>query len=58
MKKSSSNVSRSEDWHVETDLRTMVEADKIEKDPKRMAKVRALAKERMMEIAAIASETE
>lgn len=46
----------SDDWRVESDLNTMIEAEKIEKDPKRLAKVRALAKQRMMDAAAIASE--
>jgi hypothetical protein len=45
-----------DDWQVESDLRTMIECEKIEKDPKRLAKVQALAKKRMMEVAAIASE--
>lgn len=53
MKKSSGNalVDPPEDWQVESDLRTMIEAEQIEKDQKRMAKVRELAKKRMMEIA-------
>lgn len=45
-----------DDWECENDLRTMIEAERIEKDPKRMAKVRALAKKRMLESAAIAAE--
>lgn len=45
-----------EEWRVEADLRTLMEAEKIEKDPKRMAKVRALAQKKMMEVASIASE--
>ena len=45
-----------DDWQVESDLRTMIECEKIEKDPKRLAKVQALAKKRMMEVAAVASE--
>jgi hypothetical protein len=45
-----------DDWQVESDLRTMIECEKIEADPKRLAKVQALAKKRMMEVAAIASE--
>ena len=45
-----------EDWQVESDLRTMIECEKIEKDPKRLAKVQALAKKRMMDMAAVASE--
>lgn len=49
------NVSN-DDWRVESDLNTMIEAEKIEKDPKRLKKVRALAKQRMMDAAAIAAE--
>ena len=45
-----------DDWQVESDLRTMIECEKIEKDPKRLAKVQALAKKRMMDFAMIASE--
>ena len=46
----------SDDWRVESDLNTMIEAEKIEKDPKRLKKVQALAKQRMMDAAAIAAE--
>lgn len=45
-----------EEWRVEADLHTLMEAEKIKKDPKRMAKVRALAQEKMMDVASIASE--
>lgn len=45
-----------DDWRVESDLNTMIEAEKIEKDPKRLAKVQALAKQRMLEAATIAAE--
>ena len=44
-----------EEWRVEADLHTLMEAEKIEADPKRMAKVRALAQKKMMEVASIAS---
>lgn len=60
-RKASSNTvslrSGEDDWQVESDLRTLMECEKIEKDPKRMAKVRALAKKKLMEVAAIASES-
>lgn len=46
----------SDDWRVESDLSTMIEAEKIERDPKRLAKVQALAKQRMLEVAAVAAE--
>lgn len=51
-------VSSSDDWRVESDLNTLLEAEKIEKDKKRMAKVRALAKQRMLEVASVAAEGE
>lgn len=44
------------EWRAESDLRTLIEAEKIEKDPKRMKAVRDLAKKKMMEVASIASE--
>jgi len=51
-------VSNSYDYRVESDLNTLLEAEKIEKDKKRMAKVRALAKQRMLEVAVVATEGE
>lgn len=45
-----------DEWRVEQDLRTLAEAEAIEKDPKRMAKVTALAKKKMLEMASIATE--
>lgn len=45
-----------EEWRVEADLHTLMKAEKIKNDPKRMAKVRALAQKKMMEVASIASE--
>lgn len=46
-----------DDWQVESDLRTMMESEAIEKDPKRLAAVQALAKKKMMDMASIASES-
>jgi len=46
-----------DDWQVESDLRTMQESEAIEKDPKRLAKVQALAKKKLIDLAAIASES-
>lgn len=51
-------VSADEEWRVEDDLRTLVNAEQIEKDPKRMAKVRALAKKRLIELAGVAAESD
>lgn len=44
------------DWETEEDLRTLVRAKEIEKDPKRLAKAQALAKKKMIEVAAVASD--
>ncbi len=44
-----------DDWEIESALRTLLEAEKIEKNPDLMKKVRALAKSKLMEVASIAS---
>lgn len=48
------SISQDEEWRVESDLRTLMDADCIKKDPKRMAKCKAMAKKKMMESAAVA----
>jgi len=57
MKKNSAAAVLKDDekWRVESDLRTMIEAEAIKNDVKRFAKVQALAKERMTEVAKVAS---
>lgn len=57
MKKTSRAVS-DDDWQVEHDLRTICAAREIEKDPKRMAKVKELAKRKMTEMASISTSDE
>jgi hypothetical protein len=44
-------------WRAESDLRTLLEAAAIRKDKKRAAAVRALAKEKTMAMATVATET-
>ena len=52
------SITRAEDdWQTESDLRTLMEAEKIEKDPKRFSKAQELAKKKLLEIAAVASES-
>lgn len=46
------------DWQAECDLRTLIQAAEIKKDSKRFAAAQAKAKEQMLEVAAVASETE
>lgn len=43
-------------WRVESDLSTLMEAEKIKSDPKRLAAAQALAKEKMMAVAKVASD--
>lgn len=45
-----------DDWQVEADLRCLIECEKIESDPARMKKVRALAKKQMLTFAKVATE--
>mgnify|MGYP000031077927 CR=1 FL=1 len=45
-------------WRAESDLRTLLEATTIRKDKKRYAAVRALAKEKTMEMATVAVDTD
>lgn len=45
-----------ERWRVESDLNTLIEAEKIKADSKRFAKAQALAKEKMMAVAKVASD--
>lgn len=49
-------VSPDQDWQAESDLRTMLECEVIEKDPKRIAAVQKLAKAKLLTLATIASE--
>lgn len=45
-----------EEWRVESDMSTLIEAEKIKADPKRYAKVQALAKRKMLDVAKVASD--
>jgi hypothetical protein len=45
-----------DDWETEDDLRTLARAEEIQKDSKRMSRVTAMAKKKMLAMASIASE--
>lgn len=51
-------LSADQNWRVESDLRTLMDAEEIENDPKRYAAACALAKKKMLDMATIASESE
>lgn len=45
-----------EEWRVESDMNTLIEAEKIKKDPARMAKVKVLARKRLEATATVLAE--
>jgi hypothetical protein len=53
--KAAAMLAKSEaDWRVEDDMRTLARAAEIRKDPKRLAAAQKLAKEKLLELAAVA----
>lgn len=51
-------ISADKEWQIESDLRTLMEAEKIEKDEKRFKAVKELAKKRLLDLASVASESD
>jgi hypothetical protein len=47
------DIASADDWRIESDLSTMLEAKKIAKDPKRMAAVRKLAAKKQADLQAL-----
>ena len=45
-----------EEWRVESDMNTLMEAKKIQADPKRMAKIKILAQKKLETVAAVLGE--
>lgn len=43
-------------WRAESDLRTLMDAEKIQKDSKRLAAAQKLAKDQLLALAGVASE--
>lgn len=43
-------IKQEDNWRVEDDIRTLMQAREIQRDPKRMAAVRKLAQEKMAEM--------
>lgn len=46
-----------EEWAVEQDMRALMEAKEIQADPKRMAKVKAMARKKLESVAGVFAET-
>ena len=51
-----SRASEDAEWRAECDMRSLMEAEKIKADPKRMKAARELAKKKMMEVASVATD--
>ena len=49
-------VKMEDDWQTEDDMRTLMRCREIEKDQKRMAKVKALARKKLETVASVLGE--
>lgn len=47
-----------EEWQVEDDMRTLMRAKEIQADPKRMAKVKAMARKKLEQVASVMGEAD
>lgn len=50
------SIKADEEWQVEDDMRTLMRAKEIQADPKRMAKVKALARKKLETVASVLGE--
>lgn len=50
------SIKPDEEWKVEDDMRTLMCAKEIQADPKRMAKVKALARKKLETVATVLGE--
>lgn len=50
------SIKPDEEWQVEDDMRTLMRAKEIQADPKRMAKVKALARKKLETVASVLGE--
>ena len=56
MKNGAKPVSASHDnWQAEDDMRTLMRAEEVKRDPKRLAAAKACAKKKLEEVASVAS---
>lgn len=47
------SIKPDEEWRVESDMNTLMEAKKIQADPKRMAKIKMMAQKKLEMMAAV-----
>lgn len=53
-RKSVGAIAAEGDWRADSDMRTLIEAEQIKKDPKRLKAAQAAAKKKMLEVATVA----
>ncbi|WP_067070407.1 hypothetical protein [Roseateles chitosanitabidus] len=46
------------EWRTESDMRTLMEAEEIKRDPERLKRAAALAKEKVVELASVAGKAD
>lgn len=51
------SIKPDEEWQVEDDMRTLMRAKEVQADPKRMAKVKALARKKLETVASVLGDT-
>lgn len=49
-------ISENEEWQVEDDMRTLMRAKEIQADPKRMAKIKIMARKKLEQVASVMGE--
>lgn len=57
-KRSPVAIKDDEEWQVEDDMRTLMRAKEIQADPKRMAKVKAMARKKLEQVASVMGEAD
>lgn len=57
-KKNTTTVAEQDDWQADMDMRCLMDAEKIRKDPKRLKAAKELAKKKLLDMAAVANESD
>lgn len=55
MAKSTNTVSLNDNWEAQNDLRTLAEAEQIRNDPKRLARAKKAAQEKLDQLKTVAT---
>lgn len=52
------SINPDDEWQVEDDMRTLMRAKEIQADPKRMARVKAMARKKLEQVASVMGEAD